>query len=156
MTLQELDELLAASEGRWSIIAGPAFADSIVVNHVEPTPWLNVASHTHSYVYTDDVGVTMKLGLRVSPKDALQAVWMKNLDRARGIELYLDVFFQGALVRRWIAVAVDDRCLLPKPPRADEPTADRVTHALFRALAAANDRVDAFDDCFRRCGFRVL
>lgn len=118
--------------------------------------------------YKPDIAVGIAWGLRrdkTRRENDFYESWLDNFEEKNTSAAFVDLFYSGQLVERWLYVSVDDDVVLPVPTKEyDDPkslhanvTGYSITeweNDFFRLLNRMEGRLE-FDRHIQRAGFKI-
>lgn len=165
MRLEELRELLTASSAnQWSKLeAGPLYREGYTVYGSGPDASMSVRWHYEAAVYRDDVDLTLQWGMSQGSDwddDDRTFEWAQGLVDKKARMSFVDVFWRGVLVDRYVLASIDGgHGLVPMPYTATSghyPTVNTRQVQVAKLIAELEgDHVDPIDRVLESAGFEV-
>jgi|SRR5580658_585309 hypothetical protein len=158
MNLRELLALIIKSSREdWNFIAGTSFHSQFGIEG--PPPALHAYSHHSLAVYVPDVAISMEWGIEW--RENYQAAWVEKFPDPHATAVYLDVFFNHALVHRVPFVSVDGGNVKLPLPNNDhnlkvEQGACDLIKIIDRMGKAPRPDFHAYETELRIAGFTVV
>ena len=151
--------ILASKKHQWLETAswgnvGPSYRDRLLVTKLGASgDWkLEVESHSHVAIYTDDLSISIAWGMTKDEK--VVENWLSTFPDSSGRSFFIDFFFNSTLVYRDVAVSVDGgRVDLPFPRHEKGQLVVPEPCVTFFRLLNAIQGVPDFDQYFGRAGF---
>jgi hypothetical protein len=158
MDLRELLALIIKSSREdWNLIAGETFHSQFGIEG--PPPTLHAYSHHSVAVYIPNVSISMEWG--ITWRERYEAEWVITFPDPHATGIYLDIFFNHALVDRVPFVSVDGGNIkLPLPNNDVDLEVEKCACDLIKiidrmGLAPRPDH-NAYEADLRRAGFTVV
>lgn len=138
----------------WGHGAGPSYRPRFTVRHgVRGQTYVDIDEHPYVAVYRPDIAVTLAWGLVSS--DRFEEDWLKVFPTSSASSEYGDLFYNGALVFRFMFLSVDGgRGYLPFPDGQEFRTVLALENDLVRLVHGLTN-ADPYEDYFERAGLVV-
>jgi hypothetical protein len=149
-----IDMIARSAPADWNVQTGPLFLSPVYAPGTEPA---KPSAHTFYMAYWPNLAITMAYGM-VFAED-VNHDWANNFPDPKASSLYVDFFYNSALVFRDIVVSVDGgQGVLPFPnPGPTSPyEVPRRRRDIARLLHQLTSPARDFDEYFTQARFKAI